>query len=382
MERVSPLIRRQVYNAEKTDPTYILSISSPSLVVDLDPGGVLEARCVNEQPILLQVDSCGSSGESFFSTDVYELLSVKFFNGPLHGNSDLPNYYTTGEVYEISFLLKETTNTTVDGQTFYEPICTDTLSKRLPPDLIVSILISPTSKLSSTNNSIIVDILSGIQNSIDDMTNNSGALVQIDSAAPLFPLTTSAREVAPSRFVYYVGSVEEPPCGTPVKHVVVSDIINVPAIFVEMIESASASSRVAVTLLRDVLSSTTVYQGRLYQIENKGVGGGAKESTSTAVESATVNNELIALIAVDLLLLGVVLVLVLTHYEIMVGPPRGLGGLNARVMWDSRSFAFQQKLKEMQAEDEEERMLGTEKREREAERAMEETEESSIIMSE
>lgn len=370
-----------MYNAEKTastDPTYILGVSRPSLIVDLDAGGVLEARCVNDQPVFLEVNSCGYSGEKLFSSNVYELLSVKFYNGPLHGNDALPNYYNAREVYEISFLLKETTNTTVDGQTFYEPICTNTLVKNLPPDLIVSNLITASSKLSSINNSIIVDILSAIQASAEAIAANSGSLVSVDSDAPLFPLTTSAREIAPSAFVYYVGSGEEPPCSTPVKHVVVSDIITVPEIFMEVIESATTSSRVAVTLLRDVLPTTTLYQGRLYQMESSGVGRGSKGDSTTEEESAKVNNQLIALTVVDLVLLGVVLVLVLTHYEIIVGPPRGLGGLNTRVMWDSRSFAFQEKLKEMEEEEEEERMLEKERKEREAERENEGGDESSI----
>lgn len=366
IKRVTPYIYQEVFNPEMdataaaTSPPSIVSTTDSSMILNLDGGGVLGARCVQGQTMFLEVDSCGSSGQSLFSKTTFELMAIKFFNGPLHGNSELANFYAFGEVYEIEFFLQEAETLTINGITVYKSTCTKYTAEHFSPDLIISIFGSPSSKQSSINNSILVDILSMVPKAMENLNSNSGYQLWFDSSSPFLPILTSAREVSPSQFFYYEGSLEEPPCTTGVPHVVLNDVLSFPSIFFSVIDSASTGSSVAMTLLRDVLDGTKIYRGRLYQLEDvKGSGTVvATNGTSTATkkergESTSASKEVVALIVVNLLLLGAVLILALTHFEIMVGPPAGFGGLNSRVLWDQRSFVLRDRLKALEEEQKE-----------------------------
>eukprot|EP00796_Vickermania_ingenoplastis_P009788 gene9788-6865_t len=366
LTRQSPYVER-VYTSNPSDPAadkISWTKPSPSFLMDLNPAGSLRARCTKDAPLFVRVHYCGTSGgvEGMMPDQVMEVVKVQYFAGVMHTFESIPNMVSSGDYYEAEYHLVAAekiadSDTNLVNDAKYRSVCQSTIVQRKAADLIISVIMTGSTKQVTVNDSIVVDVLKELSGAERMLQSNSGTSYTVNAETPLLPLMATTIKDNSMWFYFYEGSVAEPPCTPKVKRIVLKGVITLPMTLINLISSvASAYWNQLNALQRKRLDATTIYQGKLYQFRT-GLDSDVPQESSTpeasgkVMEKYTMDDRVLGLAITCILLFGVLLILLFSRYALVEFLPVGFGGLNYRMEWFRRSYEKAEELKALKDHD-------------------------------
>eukprot|EP00796_Vickermania_ingenoplastis_P009789 gene9789-6866_t len=337
-----------------------LNKPSSTVIIAMNAGGVVEARCVDNAPMFVQVWNCDGEGTDPSiakaaknilddledgDTQLMEVIKVQFYNGPNHGMLFADNeFFSPGRYYETEYHLAKVTDKFVyRGETYYESQCKNFENSRRTSDLIISLLFTPSAVQGSANSSTTVDLLGELTSVGKYVSNLSAYYNALELDHPLMPLLATSSVRSGIGFFYYEGSLSEPPCTPSTPRLVSQTILTSPPAVLNLLRTTSGQPwNAAGSLVRPLLKTTKLYAGQLYQLQNNYFDNvAAEERAKREAENnseAHMDSRVLALVVLNIVLLGMVSMLVLSRYALLEFMPPGLGGLNVRFEWFRRSY--------------------------------------------
>eukprot|EP00796_Vickermania_ingenoplastis_P009791 gene9791-6868_t len=329
-------------------------------ILDLNPGGVLRATCISNAPVFVNVWNCGpEGGETLIEDQLMEVIKIQFYNGPNHGLLLMDsNFFTPGKYYETEYFLKKADKkgTMETGEPFYSSVCHDVIIRKTSPDLIISLISTPASTQNAANSSITLNALGNLSHLSTFMKTNGAYYDAISIEIPLLPLFATTTVQKPVKYFYYEGSLVEPPCTEKIPRLVIETVIQYPTTLINVLNASSGSIwNGGGSITRNTLSSTKIYAGSLYQLENSRA---PDETTAEptkkdaeVMEKYTMDDRVLGLAITCILLFGVLLILLFSRYALVEFLPVGFGGLNYRMEWFRRSYEKAEELKALKDHD-------------------------------
>lgn len=386
IRRISPLIETVNAITDDADLSTVPNTQPGTMRVEQNGGGVLVSHCTPYNPIFMelgtvfdesltpaQIDAQKAMFAELFPTltfrDKYvlEVIDVVFFNGVLHQYDSTTNArsgrYSSATMKEVEVYLRfqepviaTTGSNGVNDPPVYQSECFRSRKMKLPPQLILGMILNPVPEQRTMNASVITRLLDSIGVNQNELSMGSSAVVAVGSRVPLFPTEASDDPQMVLPAVSYTGGGAQPPCTPSIPRILFNVPVDVPRTIGNYIDGASSKIINANPEMTQEVLPTTVF-GRTSMTQQPtemtvynpkastggGTGAGTSDPKQYSSKFITMRMVVYSLAVANGALLLAVLVLLYARLG-WIEWPTSLGGLNQPVEFFAPSYKVLEEL--------------------------------------